>query len=105
MPAGAGCWTDFMAPGVGIMRADRERVRAAALRSAVSLAALAVVYKGLARRRILTWGATVSEAAARLPGDELLTDADGVSTRAIEIFSRNRFRLPTAAGRVGMLAL
>ena len=34
---------------------------------------------------ILTWGATDSEAASRLPGDELLKDADGVSTRAIEI--------------------
>jgi hypothetical protein len=30
-------------------------------------------------------GATDSEAAARLPGDELLEDADGVSTRAIDI--------------------
>jgi hypothetical protein len=38
-----------------------------------------------ARRRILTWGATDEEAAARLPGDELLEEADGVSTRAIEI--------------------
>jgi hypothetical protein len=33
----------------------------------------------------MTWGATGSEAAARLPGDELLEDADGVSTRAITI--------------------
>jgi len=33
----------------------------------------------------LTWGATVEEAARRLPGDELLEDADGVSTRAIDI--------------------
>jgi hypothetical protein len=35
------------------------------------------------RRPILTWGATSEEATARLPGDELLEDADGVSTRAI----------------------
>jgi hypothetical protein len=37
------------------------------------------------RRPILTWGATDEEAAARLPGDELLQDADGVATRAITI--------------------
>jgi hypothetical protein len=37
------------------------------------------------RRPILTWGATSDEAIARLPGDELLEDADGVSTRAIDI--------------------
>jgi hypothetical protein len=39
----------------------------------------------LLRRPILTWGATTDEAASRLPGDELLEDADGVSTRAITI--------------------
>jgi hypothetical protein len=39
----------------------------------------------LLRRPILTWGATTDEAASRLPGDELLDDADGVSTRAITI--------------------
>jgi hypothetical protein len=37
------------------------------------------------RRPILTWGATTEEAGARLPGDELLEEADGVSTRAITI--------------------
>ncbi len=37
------------------------------------------------RRWILTWGATHEEAASPLPGDELLADADGVSTRAITI--------------------
>ncbi len=37
------------------------------------------------RRRVLTWGATAAEAGARLPGDELLEDADTVSTRAISI--------------------
>jgi hypothetical protein len=39
----------------------------------------------LLRRPILTWGASGDEAASRLPGDELLEDADGVSTRAITI--------------------
>jgi hypothetical protein len=45
---------------------------------------LATLYP-LLRRPILTWGATSEEAASRLPGDELLEDADGVSTRAITI--------------------
>ena len=45
---------------------------------------VAVSYS-LARRGILTWGATGSEACAHLPGDELLEEADGVSTRAITV--------------------
>jgi len=48
------------------------------------LAALGVLYPFL-RRPILTWGATSEETASHLPGDELLEDADGVSTRAITI--------------------
>jgi hypothetical protein len=39
----------------------------------------------LLRQPILTWGATSQEARSRLPGDELLEDADGISTRAITI--------------------
>src|SRR5665213_3939735 len=42
-------------------------------------------YAFLLRGPILTWGATAQEAACRLPGDELLEDADGISTRAIDI--------------------
>jgi hypothetical protein len=54
-------------------------------RTTVSLlAALAVLYP-FARRPILTWGATTEEAGSRLPGDELLEEADGVTTRAITI--------------------
>ncbi|HVD10157.1 MAG TPA: SRPBCC family protein [Gaiellaceae bacterium] len=52
--------------------------------SAVFLAALAALYP-LIRRPILTWGATSEEARSRLPGDDLLEEADGVSTRAITI--------------------
>jgi hypothetical protein len=48
-------------------------------------AALFVLYPTLLRQRILSWGATDAEATARLPGDELLEDANGVSTRAVEI--------------------
>ena len=48
-------------------------------------ALVAGTYFLLLRRPILTWGATPAEASARLPGDELLEDADGVATRAIDI--------------------
>jgi hypothetical protein len=44
-----------------------------------------VLYCAVLRRPVLTWGASESEATSRLPGDELLDDADGVSTRAIDI--------------------
>jgi hypothetical protein len=49
------------------------------------VAALGAMYARLLRRPILTWGATEAEATARLPGDELLEDADGIATRAITI--------------------
>jgi hypothetical protein len=58
------------------------RPRATALALCTASAGL---YVFVLRRRILTWGASDSVAAARLPGDELLDPADGVSTRAIEI--------------------
>ncbi len=50
-----------------------------------SIGAAAVVYQRLLRRPIMNWGASDVEARARLPGDELLEDADGVATRAITI--------------------
>jgi hypothetical protein len=46
---------------------------------------LGVLYGRFVRDPVLTWGATDEEAAARLPGDELLEEADGVATRAIDI--------------------
>jgi len=55
------------------------------LRAAALAAGAALAYGKLLRRPILTWGATPAEAEARLPGDELLADADGVATRAITI--------------------
>jgi hypothetical protein len=48
-------------------------------------AAAVAAYFRLLRRPVLTWGATEAEAGSRLPGDELLEDADGVATRAIDI--------------------
>jgi hypothetical protein len=53
--------------------------------AAAVLAAFAAVYGRFLRQPILAWGATAEEAAARLPGDELLEEADGVATRAITI--------------------
>jgi len=50
-----------------------------------SIAVAAMLYRLLLRRLILNWGATDAEANSRLPGDELLEDADGVATRAITI--------------------
>jgi hypothetical protein len=47
--------------------------------------AVGVMYWLTLRERILTWGATGDEALARLTGDELLEDADGVATRAITV--------------------
>jgi hypothetical protein len=58
----------------------RRHVRALAVAAAAS-----VCYERLLRHRLLSWGATRSEARSRLPGDELLEDADGISTRAIGI--------------------
>ncbi len=46
---------------------------------------VAGVYARFLREPIMTWGATPDEATGRLPGDELLDDADGVATRAIDV--------------------
>ncbi len=48
-------------------------------------AAVRETYRRRLREPVLTWGATVEEAARRLPGDDLLEDADIVTTRAITI--------------------
>ncbi|MDP1848573.1 MAG: hypothetical protein Q8K79_12340 [Solirubrobacteraceae bacterium] len=53
--------------------------------AAVATTALAALYTRVLRTSILNWGATDRETSARLPGDELLEQADGVSTRAIDI--------------------
>jgi hypothetical protein len=49
------------------------------------LALAAAASRRLLREPVLTWGATPDETARRLPGDELLEEADMVSTRAITI--------------------
>jgi hypothetical protein len=54
-------------------------------RTAAVTAAAAFLYRRFLRQPILTWGAAADEAAARLPGDELLEHADGLATRAVTI--------------------
>ena len=60
-------------------------MRLETLERAAAVTGAAFLYRRLLRERILTWGATAEEAAARLPGDDLLECADGVATRAITI--------------------
>jgi hypothetical protein len=55
------------------------------LAGAAAVSGVAWLYWKFLRTRLLTWGASADEAAARLPGDELLENADGVATRAITI--------------------
>jgi hypothetical protein len=62
---------------------DRSMKRLLALLVAVPGAALA--YRAFLREPILHWGARPDEVARRLPGDELLEDAEVVATRAITI--------------------
>jgi len=64
---------------------DNRRMKSRPCTSVLALATLGALYLALLRSPVLTWGATDAEAAATLPGDELLPDADGCSTRAITI--------------------
>jgi hypothetical protein len=54
-------------------------------RGTAATAGAVFLYRRFLRQPIFTWGATADEASARLPGDELLEDADGVATRAVTI--------------------
>jgi hypothetical protein len=54
-------------------------------RALLGVVAAGALYFRFLREPVLTWGATEAEAAGRLPGDELLEEADGVATRAIDI--------------------
>src|SRR5262245_53475760 len=69
--------------GLELDHADHAGNAMKPIRLLVLVVALAVVYRRFLCSPILNWGATAGEASARLPGDELLDDADGVSTRAI----------------------
>lgn len=58
-------------------------MRAARAMTVVTLGG--ALYHWPVRERLLNWGAQEAEVQARLPGDELLEDADAVATRAITI--------------------
>jgi Polyketide cyclase / dehydrase and lipid transport len=60
-------------------------VKRALLNGGIGAAFFAGAYFLLLRERVMTWGASLSEANGRLPGDDLLEEADGVATRAIDI--------------------
>jgi hypothetical protein len=58
-----------------------KAVTGGALAAGVGVAAYPLFF----RHRCLTWGATAEEVSGKLPGDELLPEADIVSTRAVTI--------------------
>lgn len=55
------------------------------VRRVLAAVVLGALYLRFLRKPILTWGTTDEEGDARLPGDELLEDPEGVATRAVEI--------------------
>jgi hypothetical protein len=63
----------------------RNRLIETAAGAALAAGAGAVAYPLFFRRWCLTWGATAEEVSRKLPGDELLPQADIVSTRAVTI--------------------
>jgi len=68
------------------IRPARRTLRAVAVFGAGAAATLGpAAYLLLFRRWCLTWGARGDEAAAGLPGDELLPDAALVTTRAVTV--------------------
>jgi hypothetical protein len=64
---------------------DKRRTAIVVTEILTGLAGIAATSRRLLGESVLTWGATPEEASSRLPGDELLADADMVSTRAITI--------------------
>ena len=62
-----------------------KRVRATATAAGLALATGLWVYPLFFRRWCLTWGARPDEVSGKLPGDELLSRAGIVATRAITI--------------------
>ena len=63
----------------------RNRLMKVAIGAAWGTGTGVMAYTLFFRRRCLTWGATAEEVSGKLPGDELLPDADIVSTRAVTI--------------------
>ncbi|MEQ6901304.1 hypothetical protein [Nocardioides sp. YIM 152588] len=53
--------------------------------AALLVVGAALCYRAFLRQRVLTWGARPDEIGARLPGDDLLVDADAQTTRATSV--------------------
>ncbi|MEV0767619.1 SRPBCC family protein [Nocardia salmonicida] len=62
-----------------------KNTTAFAIGTATYVAGLALGYSVLLRKRIATWGATRDEAERTMPGDELLSNPDIRTTRAITV--------------------
>jgi hypothetical protein len=63
----------------------RRRLIKTAGAAALAAGGAVIAYPVFFRRGCVSWGATAEEASGKLPGDELLPDADLVSTRAVTI--------------------
>ena len=63
----------------------RSRLIKAVTGGALAAGAGVTAYPLFFRQQCLTWGATAEEVSGKLPGDELLPEADIVSTRAVTI--------------------
>ena len=63
----------------------RKSLSVVSVVGAAATAVALVVYPRFGRERCLQWGATDTEVAADLPGDDLLASPDILSTRAITI--------------------
>ncbi|TIC88885.1 SRPBCC family protein [Nocardioides sp. GY 10113] len=55
---------------------------------ALSVVGAALCYRVFLRQRVLSWGARPDEVGARLPGDDLVVDPDGQTTRAVSVAAR-----------------
>ena len=67
---------------------DSEAGRCRRRRLATAAVAAGGLYQLLGRSRVLGWGADELEARGPLPGDDLLAEADGISTRAVSIAAK-----------------
>ncbi|WP_199742717.1 SRPBCC family protein [Nocardia stercoris] len=69
----------------GGMNRSASVPRAAAIGVATFIAGLIVGYPILARSAVRTWGSRADECLRAMPGDDLITDPDVITTRAVTI--------------------
>ena len=72
------------------------------LKAAILLSGVALAYRKFVRPGVINWGATEAEAQSALPGDDILSDVNLQTTRAVTIDAppehRHRERQPYSAG-------